>query len=304
MYNIIEIFESSMEHNEPLGTKRKDWFDNYTKLFKIGRVGTLEDCSEKIAYEIAKLIDLPCATYEFGRLIQNDDTQILGIISENFLKKERGERTLMLGNEFISNNINNYDQNAKYNFKEYELSRVLELFANSPHIKGYKDFSSFSVMVGYLLFDCLIGNTDRHHENWGIIINGDVKIAPTFDHASGLASKISAENAQKRLNTKDKNQSPEHFCQRATSAFWQNGKQLKTIEVCQNIYDYCSAHKIEALRDFGCWIERFCSINQTQYQKILDNIPKEILITDSQKEFILRVLRSNTQRLKDLWSKK
>lgn len=85
-----------MEQHEPLGTKRKDWFDNNTKLFKVGREGTLENCSEKIAYEIAKLIDLPCAKYEFGKLIKDDGTQILGIISENFCWMKIEKRCLYI----------------------------------------------------------------------------------------------------------------------------------------------------------------------------------------------------------------
>lgn len=304
MYQVIEILESSMEQHEPLGTKRKDWFDNNARLFKVGREGTLENCSEKIAYEIAKLIDLPCAKYEFGKLIKDDGTQIFGIITENFLLDESGEKTLILGNEFICNNESNYDKSTKYNLKEYELKKVLTLFLQSPYIKGYGDFSAFGVMIGYLLFDCLIGNTDRHHENWGIILNGETKIAPTFDHASGLASKITSENATKRLSTKDRGQSVEHFCQRAESAFYQEEKKLKTIEVCQEIYKFCLSNNKEALLDFKQWIEKFCSINQDKYQKILDNIPKEIPISQSQKEFILKVLDFNTQRLKELWSEK
>lgn len=304
LYQIITILQSSMEQHEPLGTKRKDWFDNNTKLFKVGREGTLENCSEKIAYEIAKLIDLPCAKYEFGKLIKDDGTQILGIISENFLLDENGEKTLMLGNEFICNNENSYDKNTKYNHKEYELQKVLKLFLQSPQIKGYDNFSSLSVMIGYLLFDCLIGNTDRHHENWGIVFNGEVKIAPTFDHASGLASKISPENASKRLASKDKGQSVEHFCQRAESAFYQGGKKLKTFEVCQNIRDFCLSHSQNTFWDFQKWIERFCSLDQDKYQKILDNIPEEILLSQSQKEFILKVLDFNTQRLKELGREK
>ena len=39
-----------------------------------------------------------------------------------------------------------------------------------------------------LLFDCLIGNTDRHHENWGIIIDStnEKRFAPAFDNGIAL----------------------------------------------------------------------------------------------------------------------
>jgi hypothetical protein len=30
----------------------------------------------------------------------------------------------------------------------------------------YADMAGYEIFVGYLLFEALIGNTDRHHENW------------------------------------------------------------------------------------------------------------------------------------------
>ena len=34
------------------------------------------------------------------------------------------------------------------------------------------------------IFDALIGNSDRHHSNWGIVknkINGNIRISPLYD---------------------------------------------------------------------------------------------------------------------------
>jgi hypothetical protein len=44
----------------------------------------------------------------------------------------------------------------------------------------------------------LIGNTDRHHENWGILIelqrnHWRVNVAPSFDHASSLGRELRVE---------------------------------------------------------------------------------------------------------------
>ena len=45
------------------------------------------------------------------------------------------------------------------------------------------------------MLDAVIGNTDRHHENWGILRKqvGDRwqgRVAPTFDHASSLGREL------------------------------------------------------------------------------------------------------------------
>jgi hypothetical protein len=50
-------------------------------------------------------------------------------------------------------------------------------------------------MAAYLVLDALIGNTDRHHENWGILRKHTEGgwfglLAPTFDHASSLGREL------------------------------------------------------------------------------------------------------------------
>jgi serine/threonine protein kinase HipA of HipAB toxin-antitoxin module len=52
-------------------------------------------------------------------------------------------------------------------------------------------------LAAYLVFDALIGNTDRHHENWGLCYRADAStktrtldVAPSFDHASSLGREL------------------------------------------------------------------------------------------------------------------
>ncbi|NEP46454.1 MAG: hypothetical protein F6K35_47560 [Okeania sp. SIO2H7] len=59
--------------------------------------------------------------------------------------------------------------------------------------------------VGYLLLDAWIGNTDRHHENWGFIVNKTVNLAPTFDHASSLGRELQDNKRWEKLNNKTVN---------------------------------------------------------------------------------------------------
>lgn len=76
MHKIQEISYIKRESYEQLGTKEKFWLNNHQLLFKSGRLNTLEDCSEKITYEIASLIELPCAKYEFGKFIDSQNQRI------------------------------------------------------------------------------------------------------------------------------------------------------------------------------------------------------------------------------------
>lgn len=64
------------------------------------------------------------------------------------------------------------------------------------------------VLDGYLMLDVLIGNQDRHDENWAIIINEvtkDTYLSPSYDHSAGLARGLSDQEGEEKLKTKDKN---------------------------------------------------------------------------------------------------
>jgi hypothetical protein len=58
-------------------------------------------------------------------------------------------------------------------------------------------------LASYVVLDALIGNTDRHHENWGLVWRIEklpdggarlhLKTAPSFDHASSLGRELTDE---------------------------------------------------------------------------------------------------------------
>ena len=58
-------------------------------------------------------------------------------------------------------------------------------------------------LASYLILDGIIGNTDRHHGNWGLIYNEvrrSFDLAPSFDHGSSLGRDLSDAERQNRLN--------------------------------------------------------------------------------------------------------
>jgi hypothetical protein len=59
-------------------------------------------------------------------------------------------------------------------------------------------------IAGYLVLDALVGNTDRHHQNWGVILERRkdayyLQLAPTFDHASSLGRELTDEARRRHL---------------------------------------------------------------------------------------------------------
>ena len=292
-YKIYKIH--SRDEMEQLGTKEKFWFydnDGIKKLFKVGRPNTGENWSEKVAFELAKLLNIPCAKYEFAKWHDK-----IGTISTSFT-----DDYLIHGNEILASYDENYDKNITYHAKDYQLEKVLNLIDKllstlalpTNNIENNEVEKPIELFIGYLVFDFWIANLDRHHENWGIILGkNQLKFAPTYDHAAGLGSKVSKEEAQKRLTTNDKNYTIKKFVTKAKSPFFNsNGHQLKTIEVVSKL--------IELYQKSTCyWIDKIASLKKEQFKEILNAVPEQFM-DEIQKNFVLELLDENRRRLIDM----
>lgn len=292
-YNIVTI--TSRDEIEQLGTKEKFWFydtDETKKLFKIGRPGTGEDWAEKIAYELAKLLGLPCAKYEFA---QWEGRQ--GTVSTSFVPESK---RLIHGNELlVVFHDDEYPKTSRYHLSDYKLDVVLKLIESDlgdllRFPENYEGNSfvkkPIDLFIGYLIFDCWVANQDRHHENWGIILGDGAYFAPTYDHAAGLGCKVSEEEAQKRLDTKDENYSIKKFVTRAKSPFYSNDEvQLKTIEVVEIL-----AEKYPIVSCY--WINKIDNIEIDNIQNIFGRVPNKFM-GNSSKQFAQQILEENKIRL-------
>lgn len=168
-YPIFHLTEVESSQLEQLGTKAKFWFvDQQTGklvLFKAGRPGTGENWAEKVCSEICSLIGLPHAKYDLANCDGKE-----GVISPSFTPT--GSR-LVHGNELLAKSSQGEEGQMNYSARQHTVRRVmlqlgidsfkLPLDHNLP-----TDINSVSdVFVGYLLLDALVGNQDRHFENWG-----------------------------------------------------------------------------------------------------------------------------------------
>ena len=79
------------------------------------------------------------------------------------------------------------------------ISRALETVETPRGWTGPSgEHASFGVFSGYLIFDALIPNTDRHEENWAVIRNLDrVSLAGSFDHATSLGFNLQDDQRSK-----------------------------------------------------------------------------------------------------------
>jgi hypothetical protein len=288
-----DILFASYTTIEQIGTKEKFWYydkhNGTKKLFKIGRPGTGENWAEKITCELAKLIGLPCADYEFAIWRGKE-----GILSPSFAPKGT---VLVHGNEILVKIEDNYPQNKFYKVREHKLKTVLAIIRGCELPIGYKADDiikkPLDLFMGYLMFDCWISNPDRHHENWGLVLDLNNKVAhlaPTFDHASGLGCRVSDDERIKRLKTTDKRYNVDAFVRRIKSAFFDDDlHQLKTIDA----YNFAAKYNLNVS---NYWLTRLANISRSEINSIFKEVPNTI-ISQPACEFALAILEANKNRL-------
>jgi len=149
------------------------------------------------------------------------------------------------------------------------------------------------MFIAYLMFDCLISNPDRHHENWGVVsdsIYSEMWLAPTYDHASGLGCRVSDEERKRRLATKDKRYTVTGFVNKAQSAFYgKDLKRLKTIDA----FTLASKLNKEA-SDY--WLNKVKRLPIRSVEDIFNKIPPH-LISNAAIDFALEIFKENRKRL-------
>ena len=133
------------------------------------------------------------------------------------------------------------------------------------------DIHPFNNFIGYLVFDVFIGNQDRHHENWGFVSSSSpLYLAPTFDHGSSMACRISDETRLKRMHSVDKGYRINSFITSAKSAMYGNtGKLLKLHELAKA----CKSHYP---KETEFWVEKIAHIQEYKIDSIINTCPPKM----------------------------
>jgi hypothetical protein len=160
------------------GVREKNWLRNNETgeigLFKFPKTGYTGDYwAEKLAYELGKLIGIETAKTEIGTYNGR-----IGSFSYNILSGD--DEYLLEGYSIIGDVLNFSTSSDIYSNigRNYSVELLENILADN-----------FCLFIETLVFDCLIGNTDRHHGNWAFITDRRgvwLKASPLYDNGSSL----------------------------------------------------------------------------------------------------------------------
>jgi hypothetical protein len=238
-YPVLELpGDFVAENREPLGSKAKLWFRDPAKggkriLFKFNRSGTGEDWAEKVAAEQARTLGLPHARVELAAFNSHRGAALYDFT-------DKGQIALVHGNELLEFADPQYPTEKRYGALEYTVSAVANILSrvgihlpSAPRPLPDTVTDAVGLFVGYLLLDAWIGNTDRHHENWGLLwqrtgARPKFVLAPSYDHASSLGRELS-DDARTRRGNPAHGSPVERYARRARSAFYPGAGQKDAL---------------------------------------------------------------------------
>lgn len=241
-------------------------------IFKYQGLGYLssESCSEKLCYEIAKILGYECARIEFAK----DNEEVLGILNYLFVD--------------ISN-IEHIDA-VSYLNKHSDERPIFYTISNIKKVLDNLDKNLFAQFIRIMVFDALVGEQDRHEENWGIRkIENKYEISPLYDNGDSLLTNFKNDDFAKKYYEGTRNF--DNYIKNSKTLVYKEDnktkyKHFELIEYLNENYRNIVQNEILNLK----------KLTNEKIEKIVNKIPDELL-TDKHKEFIIIYLKKRRDLL-------
>jgi hypothetical protein len=285
---------------EQLGSKQKFWYlpsdtglssDLPPWLFKFPQTGTGQHWAEKVAAEVAHELGITHAVVELAMFEGQ-----LGSTTESFA---RDGRELYHGNQILAGALDQYDPDRKFRQGSHTLRNIFlaldRTFSTEEGARRTK-----GPLAEYLVFDALIGNTDRHHENWGLLRKtvGDKMfafLAPSFDHASSLGRELQDTGPKKcRERLIDQKRIGE-YAERAHGGIFWTGEESKAPSPLE-LVRLATADFPEFFRPA---LEKLGNLERSRLDNILGGVPDDC-ITPLARRFAVELVCYNLAELQKL----
>lgn len=243
--------------------------------------------NEIIAFQLGKYLGLDILRYDVA-MYKNE----LGCLSPNMIANDHQE-LIEIGRLMTEVNPEflpvSYENRKKYTFQL--LIETLTRFDLQKYLPSF---------LKTIIFDALLGNTDRHQENWAFIAQSNIEptpetlgiigFAPIYDCGSCLAREQSEKKVLDMLNDQDQIQS---YINKGLCELYWNGEKKDHFTLINNllISDFSSE-----LRDSAAFLQNWNPAYVKTLLKNIDNkLPdkwQEFKISENRKQLMLKLLTS------------
>lgn len=221
----------------------------------------------------------------------------IGSMSYNI--NQTGNISFREGLEHIQARYPFYDKETltdEYSNKKYSLQMIED---------SVGELLDISEILKIMIFDCLIGNSDRHHSNWGVSpyiknSNGErylrLKLCPLYDNGSSLCAYENENDIE--IFFKDKMKFEALINTKSKSAIgWENERPIKHFELLRKLKENKYALVIPYIKK----IEN--NVNETNIDKILNQFESSI-ISENMKKLLRMYILERRKRMLEIFDLK
>ena len=324
--NNYEILRLSVppETSEFRGSRTKFWVrvpgQHKPWLLKLPRPRTGEHWAEKIVAEVGHLIGVPCANVElvrpewplpFAQLptnLQPPAAHPFGTICESFFAEhdaansaEEEHHHYYHGSEVLQVVFEGYNATLKFNQREHNIKHIVTAMANLMGVQSYNPMpfwdEELKILASYALLDGIVGNTDRHHENWMVDVIyscGDMRIEmlPSFDHASSLGRELTDNRRNDILST----DGMLNYIRRGRGGVFVNSRgsrALPPLRLAQLLCRWVPQFTKEAC-------ERIAGTPEVGFEAVVARMPAEFMSRTAKRFAVELMLTSRSELLRSL----
>lgn len=286
--NKLKNYSSWAERYEGTGTNVSIWLqgsEGQQVLFKYRKSDVSgEHWAEKLASDIANLIGIGCAHIELGTYNGK-----IGACSYRINKV--GEE-IHEGLEYIIVKYRTYDEKKLEDLKGnyYTLGMILDCLPKGENI--LIDF------LKILIFDFLIGNSDRHARNWALLYKKneqEISICPVYDNGSSFCCQETDEKLERMK--KDNNWFNASVTTKSRSIIkLENSKKKEPThqQVMMHLKDHYYNETIGFVKEIKV------RLTDERIDDILQQYPSDI-IKEHRKSFLKRFIKRKKQQLLDIY---
>lgn len=288
---VFNLSDFSYAGQEGIGSKEKAWYassDNSQRLFLFKKPNRHagEAWAEKICFELATAIGIKAAQIH---LCLDSTTGTYGSLSRSFIPRPKAEVSrkqssfrefqepeLIHGNQFMNRAFGERYSSVKFTRKNplYTIENIYFALRNAE----LQDL--WPQLLEFFYFDCLIGNLDRHHENWGIVrylnTGGTHKydeLAPTFDHGPALDS---GSNDQKKEQILAANEVLNYYRRGQTALHRKEGGRARLPDLLEDCLQF-EKLKYGHLHFAMSFAEKLSRLTPDRILDILKRMPSPIM---------------------------
>ena len=244
---------------------------NYRYLFKLSRSWCpWQFWGEIIAYRLGLITEIEVPPAHIGLNNKYNPVEATyGALIEWFYDDKKD--IYVEGGQFMVKLVRDYDRQRG---TQHNFLTISNFFKALPGFHKH--------WAGVFTLDCLTGNTDRHQDNWGLILKGSrtrpadevpLCFSPAFDNGTALGYEVVEENIDKYTNEEQR----EKYLTNPRRAKHHMKWSLDEQEDC-NFYDFMKKLVLE-FSNTKPIIKRYLDFSRSQVEEIL--IPLVTVISDA-----------------------